>query len=306
MTVKRKIKYNKTDRNAAYGLMIKSMLYSMFDYKNIPFRSEFLEWELFNFGYVAIAKHDDEYYVGSLSFWDPDEAYGLPAEGSTGDFITRHGKTFKVTIGEDCVIGYNNSIRTPEAGLYYYPQILTEIDTSIDILVKKSRLNPIPVASNEQEKKAIANALERTEEGKTDVIVQNNILSELSDTAKGIPLISLTEPEEIERVQHLSKLHDDILRRGGTFYGHSLQSASKMAQVNEKELEGYDTFSMIYPLSLYKERKLLIDECNQVLGSNFSVTFSRAWKHLLEEERIEDVTEDIEDIDEEGGEEDEN
>lgn len=253
----------------------------MFDYDNIPFRKEFLEWELLTFGFAAIARDSKGIYAGSISGYEYD-AYGLPAEGSKVRFITRHGYSFDCTLGTDCVIGYNNSIRTPEVGLEWYANILTEIDTSIDALVKKSRLNPMPVARNQNEKNAIKTALDNTANGQTDVILQENLLSQLNESDKGIPIVSLTFPEEIERVQYLSKLHDDILRRGLTFYGHSLQSASKMAQVNEKELEGYETYSKVYPLQLLRERKDFLDQVNSVLGTDYSVDFSDAWKHLTE------------------------
>lgn len=287
-------KFDKIRREQQYAYQEKAMLFSMFDYKNIPFRKEFIEWELLTFGFGGIAKDGDTIYAGSVFNWEYD-AYGLPKEGGTVEFITRHGHQFKCTLGKDCVIGYNNAIRTPELGLEYYAKILTEIDTSIDALVKKSRVNPMPVARNQQEKNAIKAAMDSTEKGNTDVILQENLLSQLTETEKGIPIVSLTFPEEIERVQYLSKLHDDILRRGLTFYGHTLQSASKMAQVNEKELEGYDTYSMIYPMQMLAERKEMIDKCNEIFGTDFSVDFSKPWKHLTEEdnnmEEIEEVEE---------------
>ena len=93
----------------------------------------------------------------------------------------------------------------------------------------------------------------------------------------------------------MSKFYDDILRRFATFYGHPLASASKMAQVSNQELEGYKTYTRIYPYILKEAREDLINRANEILGLGATVEFSDAWAHLNNEiilQNEEGVTED--------------
>ena len=71
-----------------------------------------------------------------------------------------------------------------------------------------------------------------------------------------------------------------MLRRVLTFYGHPLSSASKMAQVTSAELEGYTTYSRIYPDVMLRQRQDNWKHANEILNTNVSVDYSRAWEHL--------------------------
>lgn len=280
---RREIK-NKT-RLVSYMWQMQNQLFSMFRYRNLPFRKEFLEWELMRMGFVAIAKIDDKIMVGSLSGMVFDE-YGLPQEGSTAEFYTRYGRVGKdVTIGKDCVIGYNNPIRTPELFITYYAEMFNEIDISIKSNVITSRCASVPMAKDDKTKVALDNILNEIKEGNPRPIASANILEEVIDgeTKDPVTMLHLTQPEQIERVQYLSKLYDDLHRRFWNNYGHSMNSTGKMAQVSEMELEGYETYSMITPYTMLESRQELVELCNEVLGTNIEVDFSDPWQHLREE-----------------------
>lgn len=281
---KRRELQNRT-RLTSYMWQMQNQLFSMFRYRNLPFRKEFLEWELMRIGFVAIAKIDNKIMVGSLSGMMFDE-YGLPQEGSTAKFYTRYGRVGKyVTIGKDCVIGYNNPIRTPELFISYYAELFNEIDISIKSNIITSRCASVPMAKDDKTKVALDNILTEIKEGNPKPIASTNILEELVDgeNADPVKMLHLTQPEQIERVQYLSKLYDDLQRRFWNTYGHSMNSTGKMAQVSEMELEGYETYSMITPFSMLESRKELIELCNKVLGTDFDVDFSDAWQHLKDD-----------------------
>lgn len=272
---------NKT-RLFSYMWQMQNQMFSMFDYSNIDFRKEFLEWELQRIGFVAIGKHNDKILVGSIVWTEYDE-YGLPLEGSPVDFYTRFGYQFSGTLGKDIIIGYNNSIRTPNLEIPYYAEMFTEIDKSIKANVLLSRVASVPLAKNDATKTAIENILTDIEDGKTKTIASTNIMEDLLNNGDDVvKMLHLTQPEQIERVQYLSKLHDDLLKRYWNIYGHSLQSNGKMAQVSEMELEGYETYSKIIPYSMLESRKELIDLCNSTFGTKYTVDFSKAWEHLKE------------------------
>ena len=96
-------------------------------------------------------------------------------------------------------------------------------------------------------------------------------------------MLQLTDPEHTDKLQYMSKFYDDVLRRFATFYGHPLASASKMAQVSNQELEGYKTYTRIYPYILKDARLDLINRANDILCLGATVEFSDAWAHLNNE-----------------------
>lgn len=293
MSEKKRRELQNRTRLTSYMWQLQNQLYSMFRYRNIPFRKEFLEWELMRMGFVSIAKIDDKILVGSISGFTYDE-YGLPKEGSKAQFYTRFGRVGKeVTIGTDCVIGYNNTVRTPELFIPYYAELFNEIDISIKSNVITSRCASVPMAKDDKTKLALDNILTEIKEGNPKPIASTNLLEEVIDgeNKEPIKMLHLTQPEQIERVQYLSKLYDDLHRRFWNTYGHSMNSTGKMAQVSEMELEGYETYSMITPFAMLESRQELMELCNKVLGTNFEVEFSDAWQHLTDKEK-EEVAED--------------
>lgn len=274
----------KKNRLISYMWQIQNQLFSMFDYANLPFRKEFLEWELHRRGFVAIAKHDEKILVGSITWTEYDE-YGLPLNGSTVDFYTRFGYQFSGVLGKDIIIGFNNPIRTPNLDIVYYAEMFNEIDTSIASNVIQSRVASVPMAKDDATKKAIESILDSIKLGETKTIASENILKDIVDgQTEPVKMLHLTQPEQIERVQYLSKLYDDLQRRFWNTYGHSMNSTGKMAQVSEMELEGYETYSMITPYSMLYSRKELIELCNDTFATNITIDFSKPWEHLKEKE----------------------
>ena len=292
--------FEKCTNIRSYELAGFSMLASMVQYNGLPTeiadKIEFLEWGFIRFGYSAIAKHDGKFYIGYVSGYEFDE-YGLPIGRCS--FFTRHGYQFECTIGEDCVIGYNNNIRTPDTMIRKFARQLAEVDTSIESAVKKTRVNPIPLANNGEVAKALENAMTDIEAGATKIIMRKTTSAQelVNPDSKALETISLTSPEDVTRIQYLSRLHDDLLKRIFNYYGHSLSGVNKMAQVNSEELKGYETYSKIMPYICLGSRKTFMDKCNEVFGTEWSCEFSEAWKHLTRnavEPQKEVVNDDIE------------
>ena len=103
----------------------------------------------------------------------------------------------------------------------------------------------------------------------------------------------------MDKIQYLSKLHDDVLRRGLTYYGIPINSSGKMAQLNDKEIDGYETYSKIYPNNRLFERQKAINQMNDLFGISATVDFGLAFKNcsymeLPEDGEVEDgETEDV-------------
>lgn len=251
---------------------------AMFEYENLPFRKEFLERLLLSYGYAAMCQSEDgKLHVGFFSYDDKDEN-GIPIGEIT--LNTLNGKQYKAEIGKNAVLCFNNELRLPELMIWNYAEMFNETDISLKSLIHKARLAPIPLAKDSKTKAALESALNDVKNGYIKAVGYEGIKSDLLDSKEPVTMLHLTEPEHTDKLQYMSKFYDDQLRRFMTFYGHPLSSASKMAQVTSAELEGYTTYSRIYPEVMLKERQTFIDEANALFGTDIKVDYSKAWEHL--------------------------
>lgn len=272
--------FNKYRENA-YKYICAQIVMGMFDYE-APWRKEFLEWQLINWGWGAIGKDSKgDIWVGYIAYYDIDE-YGLPKEGAPATFFTRHGYEFPCVVGETAIVGYNNDVRLPELLLDNFAEMFSETDISLMACLKKSRVNPLPISANSKVKKALDDAMDDVEAGNTRAITYEGAFEAITEGMEPVTMLNLTDPSQTDKLQYLSKFHDDVLRRFMTFYGHSLSSGSKMAQVTSAELEGYTTFARIYPRIMLQAREEWLEKVNEKLQPETPITvkFSKAWEHL--------------------------
>lgn len=261
-----------------------SMLMSMFNYKGLPesIDTNYMEWCLVSFGVVAIVKIDnDRYYAGVPALLPPLDDYGW---GTTVEMVTRNGTIVnKQTVGIDCALIWNNNTHTPEFDLYRFANIFTETDIALKTVIRNCKKAPIPVAGNSKLKTAIDTAMNNAIEGLSDYTVMNDtsLVDEINGKTSDIPVMSLTDVKDADRLQYLSKFHDDLLRRLATLYGHDMQTSGKMAQQSVEEVQGYDSYSMIYPEVRLDSRLKGIKQFNEVFGFNATVDYSLPWRYNI-------------------------
>lgn len=272
--------------NYYYDILIDQLM-GMFDYKNVGVRNEVIENTLITQGIVACGLFKNELIFGSPIIEQYD-FYKFPKYGSNCTIITINGFEFSGLVGIDIVFGYNNRIGKADSDIVKYAEFFNEIDKSILINVLNSRLTLIPTVKDEKDRQTVKEILKNIYNGKSDVIVSKNIITDYLQNKKcDIDTIELTRPEEIERVQYLSKLYDDMLSRFWSMYGHPMNFTGKMAQLTKEELKGYDTFSRIKPLNMLSERQKFCKTINNTFGLDVSVDFSEAFKHIRESEENE-------------------
>lgn len=261
-----------------------SMLMSMFNYKGLPesIDTNYMEWCLVSFGVVAIVKIDnDRYYAGVPALLPPLDDYGW---GTTVEMVTRNGTIVnKRTVGIDCALIWNNNTHTPEFDLYRFANIFTETDIALKTVIRNCKKAPIPVAGNSKLKTAIDTAMNNAIEGLSDYTVMNDtsLVDEINGKTSDIPVMTLTDVKDADRLQYLSKFHDDLLRRLATLYGHDMQTSGKMAQQSVEEVQGYDSYSMIYPEVRLDSRLKGIKQFNEVFGFNATVDYSLPWRYNI-------------------------
>lgn len=286
-----------------YWSVLEQILTSMFNYSNLPkgLNRKYIEHTLIRFGCCAIVKIENEYFAGVPTIQPPLDNYGIGTEITITTYNGQH--QVKGKIGKNCVLIWNNSEFIGDFIITWFAKMFKEIDISMEANVFNSRLHPIPIARNSKIKSAIDNIF-KSIKGETK---NNDIYSILSDTAfaeeingttSKIEVLNLTDVKDVDKLQYLSKFHDDLLRRFCTLYGHAMQTSGKMAQQTTEELQGYNSFSMIIPSNRLEERKKGIDEFNKIFNENVSISYSEAWNYgLYSKENAKDNEEEVRDND---------
>lgn len=294
-----KEKQKEITRDNDYIDLLSNILISMFDYKNVydGFYKKNVEMAFIHNGMVMTTEID-----GALCSI-PCNYTGIPNDnGEYTDFKgwTLNGKIVDGVRDEDCIIGYNNDIGMPDLNIERYATVLSDIDLSIDYGVINSRNVPIPAVKDSKTKKAIEEAQKAIREGKPAVVLDENILNELENGTKNIDIVNLTDVDSADKMQYLSKLHDDFIRRWATVYGHDFNGSPKSAQQSIKEIEGSESFSWIIPYNMLKCRKEWCEKINEMFGTNMIVDFSPTWKVQFNKfMQLDDVPEDMQGDDQE-------
>lgn len=269
-----------------YYITLEQLLTSMFEYNNLPkgLDRKYIEHCLIRFGCAGIVKIDDEYFVGIPAITPPLNNYGIGTKIVVTAFNGQNQITG--TIGKDCVLIWNNSEFVNDYIISWFAKMFKEIDKSMESNVYNSRLHPIPIAKNSKIKSAIDNIF-KTIKGENVKNETYSVLSEqafedvISGKSTPVDVINLTDVNNVDKIQYLSKFHDDLLRRFCTLYGHAMQTSGKMAQQTTEELQGYNSFSMIIPSNRLEERKKGIDDFNRIFNENASINYSEAWVYGL-------------------------
>ena len=74
-------------------------------------------------------------------------------------------RVFNKKVGINCELIFNNSTRTPTIDVMTFSSLLTEIDVSLDKIIKMTRYCKVPVVNNEKEKTQIEEIFSAIESG---------------------------------------------------------------------------------------------------------------------------------------------
>lgn len=294
------IKLQMRERYFSHFFEEQNFLTHMFIYDDLPESVEenYLEMYLTSNGTVAWKKTKKGLVVfrggrtGQVKLYGLGEKYlGTNNDPELGDI--------EGTVGVDCVVGYNNSTMSPDFDFQFYPYLLTEIEKSLLFNIRYARLAPIFEAADSKDKEAIEKLLNDIDDGKMVNVISENLLKELE--GGGTKAFNLTDVKEIDKLQYLIKCYEDIQRILHTKYGLSDHGSSKMAQQTVDEVNGSTSSSFTLALNMLYYRRKMVDEVNEMFGTNISVRFSPAWEleyskfifdsERTDEEYLEDVTE---------------
>lgn len=241
-----------------------------------------LEQILTNIGCVGFCMIDGMLCYGTVSLSGKIHKDGIPSQATIFFF---NGESYSGTIGEDIVLMWNNKTHTPELKASQFSEVLTECDNSIIACVYNSRPYMAIVAKSQKIIKSIKIILKQWRDGKPQIITGEDTIQGIVHPEKEeVKSINLSDPTIMDKIQYLSKLHDDVLRRGLTYYGIAINSSGKMAQLNDKEIDGYETYSKIYPNNRLFERQKAIEQLNKLFNIKATVEFGLSFKNCGYEE----------------------
>ena len=275
-------KFRRASTLKKYQMLYLNVMLSMFRYDNLPdgLTPREIERNLNEFGVACVVKYKDMLYVGCPALSAPLDQYGY---GTTIWTTTGNGDALTAIEGDTGALIWNNSTRTPNYDIIDTSLIMTDIDTSINTLIFNARAHKLPVAKNSKIKEVIDTALSNTINGGRSYTIVNDssFIDEVNGKDLSIPTLELTDPQLMDSVQYLSKLHDDILRRKATMYGHALNTTGKLAQQSKDEINDYDSISMIIPEDMLECRRKGVEKINKVFGCNITVDYSLPWRYKM-------------------------
>jgi hypothetical protein len=266
-------------RSAAYFDLLLRIDVAMWQYDGIDlYQARWLERYLTTTGSVGIQQRDGKIMIApDPSRISPLDEYG---DGTQMIGVLRNGETqLQGTVGVDCVVGYNNSDRTPDLDLLYYPRIMANLDAALDVNVDLSKAAPIFGVDNDVTRKTLEAALQKIREGVPQVVLSDNVLKSLSKTASspGIYSVHLTDPDTIRNAQYIAELWDILLRRFCNARGIDTRKTTKHAQVSTAEATGMEAVSWILPIDMLRSRQQMCEEVNRLCGTTWQVGFAEPW-----------------------------
>lgn len=279
----RKIIEERDETQSAFEFLL-----GMFEWEGLPdsVRPEFLELYLLTNGMASIRKDTDGAgdYVAMIcdTGADPDP-YGI---GKDIFSRTANGHVYEDEKDSDLVAyGYNNKGKTPCQDAYRIGSYITEVDTSLDLLVWWSRASRLFVAQDNKTKTMIEEAFSALKKGVPLSIKSENILAEIESGRKSLEAVDLTDRDFADKLDKLAFIRECRFKWFKERYGMDTRNNGKKAQLSVDEANGDTGAAMIFPLNMLWARQQFAEMINKKFGLDVSVHFSGAW--LGEMERYE-------------------
>lgn len=264
-------------RYLTYLNMFLNILLDMFEWEGLPetIPARFLEMILHSKGEVFVGREKEDAplvaAIGSLSGEIDNYSMGTECVAVT-PCQSLEGKR-----NIDIAYGINNKTATPDTLLYWLSHMLAENDRSMELVSIYARLLPIPKVRDEKDKQMFDELITKLIDGDPKAFASRNALAEALGEDGG-DILDITDPEQTDKLQYLSRFADDIIKRFYNFYGQPLQTQNKAAQSISDELHGMDSVSFILPLQMLQCRQALADNINKIFGLDVSVRFSQPWE----------------------------
>ena len=296
MNARKEAEFNEQLFQRKYVVQLLNDLVSMIEYENVPegLDTYFLEmFKLVN-GQCAVIRDNDKYIAIPGSFSGEPDAYGIGTR-YVGNSLGG-GHSFNGEIGKDCIVFKNNHLYSADIlNVMEYADLFTQVKISKRLNVIYSRYLPIFGVADTKTKRSLEEVIKQIGIGVPQVAILKDLES-IIEGSKSFERLDITDVRNNDMLQYIDKFEDDLLRGFYSYYGHAMNGTTKLAQQSVAEVTNNDSVSAIYPLNRLKCAEESCRRMNELFGTNMTCHFSKAW-----EVRQNDLTQDIEEAEEEEG-----
>ena len=249
----------------------------MFDYENLPegLNRREIELNLIITGHAAIiAKNDGSLFCpGMTNLFGYDE-YFQPVWMVFANPVVEKSKRF--TIGVDCEVIYNNSLKDSifytksDGGLNSfiarYARQLADIESTLNMYMVNSRALSIPVTNDNSVKESLVLFFKNLALGKRSIVSDSTIVEKFRN-------VDIKSANDKDGIQDWLIARDKILEQFYRDLGIRM-SQQKKAQVNTEEVESNDQLLLIASDDMLREREEGIERVNNMFGTDIRVTLN--------------------------------
>ena len=155
---------------------------------------------------------------------------------------------------EDIVIFYNTAYAQPDFNLFWLAKMLGETDLSIYKNIIYSRYAPLLRGKSEKEKIQLEKSIAKVVEGELSIFIPEDMIeSELEGNNDLV--VNITDVANSDKIQYLSHLYQDFIKRFSMDYGCPISGVEKMAQQNNAEINGDVAYSWLVPIDMLNQAK---------------------------------------------------
>ena len=251
-------------------ILIKAL--SIFKYDNLPdsIHENILERYLLLNGLVAFVKIDGVVYSLPCSVAEKNQ-YDEPIKVTVSNAYLDYSAN--LTVGEDCVLGFNDSIGSNLNDLFdKYSYLISVNETTMALIdiIKRSQI--LMSASDDNTIDSAHDYLTNLENGDLGVISTNQIMDDLhvQNQTAGTQSASLTD-----LFQYQNYLKSELLTELGIVSNNNM----KRERLNTQEVSVNQ--NVAYPLisNMLLNRQNFVDKLNVMFGLDIKVDYSPLWKN---------------------------
>lgn len=245
-----------------------NVLLDMFNYKGLPssLPKREIETQLLLTGHCTIFQDGNELVTCSTNLFGFDRYYN-PTKATYANPVM---KSKTLTIGDDCIVVYNNSLHNnvsyiPSDGscdtlVCRYARQLADIESTINIYMVNNRATSYPVASNDSVKQSLTRFFSKLKNGDNAVISDDAIIQQF----RNVDIIGRNQKDGIN---DLLIARDKILEMYFREVGLKMYQPKK-AQVNNEELEANNQILLLNHDDMENERRMGFDAVNDLFGTS--------------------------------------
>ena len=283
LTSKQELKLQKSIQQVGHAtdllnILSESFVHNFEELEKLP--TGIIEQYLNTYGVCGVCEDENGKIVIGIADLMSTSYYNYQKGDNVNITMIGSDRVFNKKVGIDCELIFNNSTRTPTIDVMTFSSLLTEIDVSLDKIIKMTRYIKVPIVNNEKEKTQIEEIFSAIERGDLKAVtsMKNDIeklMTAYTDSSDNdIKTIELTDVEKSNNIQYLTLLRNSLKEFFYTKYGHSIRNTAKVAQQSKDEVNDLSVTSLILPFNMLKNRKQGWERVNELFGTNYTCEFS--------------------------------